>query len=143
MVSSGDGSSSRGVRLIVLVAALLVLAIVVGWIWRRAPGGPDIEAGRPVADEFLLLIRTGKAPQAWESTTAEFKSAEGRESFLKYVKEHPSLAKPMSFVSVQTVMLQESPRAEYVYRSGDGKATARVLIGDDLGTWRVDRFTVQ
>jgi hypothetical protein len=128
--------------LIILVAVFVVLAVAVFWIWSRTPTQPLLEEGRPVAEKFLEQIRTGQAPQAWESTTAEFKSAEGRESFLRYVKEHPELTKPLSFVSVQTVTVQNSPRTEYVYRAKQGGATVRLLAGSEGGVWRIDRIAI-
>lgn len=128
-------------QLVVLLAVFVVLAVAVVWMWRKQPTQPDFDEGRAVADKFLELIRSGQAQQAWDSTTAEFKSAEGRESFLQYVKDHPSLAKPLSFVSVQTVTVQNSPRAEYVYRAADGSSTVRLLAGAERGTWRIDRIT--
>lgn len=125
----------------VLLAVFLVLTIAVAVVWLRAPAQPDVAAGRAVADQFLELLRTGKASEAWQSTTAEFKSAEGRETFLKRVKQHPELTQPLAFVSVQTVTVQDSPRAEYLYRAEKG--TVRLLAGNELGTWRIDRLVTE
>jgi hypothetical protein len=128
--------------LIVLLTVFVLLAIAVVWMWQRAPTQPDFEEGRSVADAFLKQVRAGQAQQAWESTTAEFKSAEGHESFLRYVKEHPVLTKPLTFVSVQTVSVQDSPRAEYLYREKVGGPTVRLLAGNEGGTWRIDRIAI-
>lgn len=126
----------------VLLGVFVVLAIAVAVVWLRRPAQPDVDAGRAVADQFLTLLRTGKASQAWQSTTAEFKSAEGRETFLKRVKQHPELTKPLAFVSVQTVTVQDSPRAEYLYRA-EGAPNVRLLAGNELGTWRIDRLLTE
>jgi hypothetical protein len=128
---------------VVLLVLFAALGVGVYITWRKAPTEPDLDEGRAVAEQFLELIRKNQPQQAWESTTAEFKSALGRESFLGSVKKHPMLAKPLSFVSVHTVTVQNSPRAEYVYRSADGKGTVRLLAGNERGTWRVDRLTVE
>jgi len=141
ITSSHSGRVGR-TQLIVLLAVCAVLAIAVFWMWRKRPTQPDFEAGRAVAEEFLQLVRSGQPEKAWESTTAEFKSAEGRESFLRYVKDHPSLSGKLSFVSVQTVTVQDSPRAEYLYRGEDSKSTVRLLAGDERGTWRIDRISM-
>jgi hypothetical protein len=130
-------------RLAVLLGVFLVLALVVLWVWwRRAPTQPDLEAGRVVAETFLNLIRAGQAGRAWESTTAEFKSAEGRESFVAYAKKQTLLAGPVTFVAVQTVTIGDSPRAEYVYRAADGSGTVRLLAGNERGIWRIDRIRI-
>ncbi len=133
----------RGKTLVVLLAVFVALAIAVALMWRKAPTEPSVDEGRAVADKFLELIRSGQAQQAWESTTAEFKSAEGRESFVRSVKKQPALAKPLSFVSVQTATVQGNPRAEYIYREAAGGGTVRLLAGNDRGSWRVDRMIVE
>ena len=128
--------------LVVLLCVLALLAVGVFWMWSGRPTQPDVDAGRAVAEQFLQQIRAGKADQAWASTTAEFKSAQGRETFAKFVKDHPLLSTPTAFVAVQTVSVQDSPRAEYTYRGTDGKGTVRLLAGDEQGMWRIDRMTV-
>jgi hypothetical protein len=128
--------------LFVLLAVFVLLAIAVAWLWLRGPREVDAESGRAVAEAFLAAIRAGSGGQAWESTTAEFKSAQGRESFLEYVKKHPFLAKPLAFVSLQTVSIQGSSRVEYLYRPADGKNTVRVLVADERGVLRVDRVAI-
>ena len=130
------------VTLLAVFAALAVLVAVV-WFWRSSETKPDIDAGRAAADQFLEQIRTGHADDAWQSTTAEFKSAEGRESFTRYVKQHPILTKPVSFVSVQMVTVQEQPRAEYLYRGGEAGGMIHLLAGLENNTWRVDRLTIE
>jgi hypothetical protein len=136
-------SDRRGKTLVVLLAVFVALAIAVVLMWRKAPTEPSVDEGRSVAEAFLEQIRAGHAQQAWESTTAEFKSAEGRESFVRSVKKHPALAKPLSFVSVQTATVQGNPRAEYIYRAADGGGTVRLLAGNDRGSWRIDRMIVE
>jgi len=93
-----------------------------------------------VADTFLEQIRTGQAAQAWESTTAEFKSAEGREVFVQGLKKHPWLTKPLTFISTETVTIGNSPRSEYVYRAASGPGGVRLLAANERGTWRIDRM---
>lgn len=143
MVIIRQTTARRGKTLIVLVAVFVVLAIAVVLLWRKPATGPNIDEGRAVAEKFLDLIRVGQAQQAWESTTAEFKSAEGRESFVRSVKKQPVLSKPLSFVSVQTATVQGDPRAEYIYRAAEGGKTVRLLAGSDRGSWRIDRMIVE
>ena len=125
------------------VFAVLAVAVIVVWAWRGSATEPDVDAGRAAADRFLEQIRAGQPDQAWQSTTAEFKSAEGRESFSRYVKKHPFLTKPVNFVSVQMVTAQSQPRAEYLYRAGKEGSTIRLLAGLDNDTWRIDRITIE
>jgi hypothetical protein len=140
--STGDGESSNSRRL-VLLGVFVLLAIAVAIVWRRGPAQPDLAAGRVAADKFLDLIRSGQAAQAWDSTTSEFKSFEGRESLVRSVKKHPELLKPSTFISVQEVKVQDAPRAEYVYRASDGKGTVRLLAGNERNDWRIDRMRIE
>jgi hypothetical protein len=144
-MSSAATSARRGkTMLAVLLVVFALLAAAVVWVWStRRPTQPNLDEGRAVAEKFLDFVRRGQAAAAWESTTAEFKSAQGRESFIEYVKKYPVLAKPLSFVAVQTVAIGDSPRAEYVYRSADGTNSVRLLAGNEHGIWRIDRFKVE
>ena len=104
---------------------------------------PDADQGRAVADKFLELVRTGKAAQAWDETSAEFKSAEGKESFVRSVKKRPWLTKPSTFETLATIGQPPAERAEYVYRSADGKHQVRLLIASSAAGWCIDRIQVE
>jgi hypothetical protein len=137
--------SSRGPRtgrtlLNVLIAILVVLAGLAGWYWMQPATQPDLDEGRTVADKFLSDVRGGQAGAAWESTTAEFKSADGREQFLALVKSKPVLSQPLEFISAQTVTVLEQPRTEYLFRDPKDGATVRLVLGNEAGVWKVDRL---
>lgn len=126
-------------RLASLGVVLLALLGAVGWYWLRPSTQPALDEGQAVAAAFLTAIREGRPDQAWASTTAEFKSAEGQESFLRLVKTKPFLKEPLTFVSLQEVAIQEQPRSEYLYREAQSAATVRLVIGREAGEWKVDR----
>lgn len=127
-------------RLIVLSVVLLAGIGGVAALWLRPATQPAEDIGRRVSEAFLTLIREGQPEQAWASTTAEFKSAEGRESFIAAVKKHESLRGELHFVSMQTVTVQEQPRSEYLFRGADNSAgsNVRIVIGREQGEWKVD-----
>lgn len=131
--------------LIVLLAILLIGAAAAAWLWLSVPSRPSVDAGRAVTDAFLAKIRDGNADDAWQSTTAEFKSAEGKETFRRRAAKTPSLKLPLQFVSTQTVAVGDQPRDEYLYQAASGgkMATVRVLIGEENGEWKVDRLTAE
>jgi hypothetical protein len=147
-MSSLDFRRGGRTLLPILIAVFVVLAIAAGAVWLLT-GGPDrpsVDEGRGVADAFLAAVRAGRADQAWETATTEFKSAEGRESFRRYVVTHPALKTPTEFISAHTVDLEGQPREEYVYRApqfGDGKTTVRLLIARESGAWKVDRLVAE
>lgn len=143
-ISMRDARGGRTL-LIVLIPLLLIFAGVGVWmLLSRGPAQPSVEEGRATADAFLAAIRDGKAAEAWQSTTAEFKSAEGREVFLKRVKKTPVLKAPTDFVSMQSVEVGDQQRGEFLYRSATGDTagkTVRLLVSNEYGEWKVDRMT--
>ena len=107
----------------------------------RTPTQPDVEVGRVVAEDFLQLTRSTNPGKAWDGSTAEFKSIEGRESFIRKIRTNPVLKEPLQFVSSQQVLIADEPRVEYVFQSPKAKMV-RVLIGYENGDWKVDRLTL-
>jgi len=108
------------------------------------PTVPDLEVGRAVADKFMQSVTSGKAAEAWDTTTVEFKSAEGRDSFARSIKKMRWLAKPAKFTAAGAVESPLGPRAEYTYQSTDGKHQVRLLISPVSTSsgieWQVDRI---
>lgn len=139
---------ARTGKALAVVALVIVILGATGWIvagWLAgASSAPD--GGREIATTFLQQIREGKANAAWEATTAEFKSDQGRESFLLYVRQNRSLAQAAEFISTQEVSANNLPRTECVFRVASparGKGTLRVLLANERGTWKVERLTVE
>lgn len=125
--------------LVVLIVLLVIGASAAVWLWSSAATQPSPDEGRQIAEKFLQHVREGRAAAAWDSTSAEFKSALGRESFVKEAKATAWLAKPVEFVSTNTVTVQDQPRSEYLFRSPEGKEI-RLVLGNEAGTWKVDRW---
>lgn len=123
-----------------LVGTFAVVATIAVWLWTRPATHPSPDAGRAVADDFLEQLREGHPEQAWEATTAEFKSAQGKESFVRKVKPVKFLKEPLNFVSMQTVKVGEQPRAEYLYQTATGE-NVRIVLGREASVWKVDRWT--
>jgi len=129
-----------------LIGLVLVLALVAGGYlalryFRKPPTQPSAEVGQTVAEDFLKKVRAGDPGKAWDSSTAEFKSIEGRESFIRKSKSTTVLKKQLQFVSSQQVMIQDEPRTEYLFQSPKAKVV-RILVGHEQGNWKVDRLTL-
>lgn len=135
-------STDRPARtwLVVLLAILAALGVVVYWKSTQLPAQPAVEELVAIGERFLQQVREGETEAAWESTTVEFKSAQGKEHFKGYVKSHAVLGKPMEFISAQQVLVQEQPRTELLYREPESGDTIRVLLGHERGKWKVDRL---
>lgn len=121
------------------LAGVIVASLFLGWRAMQGPAIPDETAGRKIAEQFLTQIREGKAGEAWDSTTAEFKSANGKERFLRELKQNPSAKQPSEFASMQDVEVLGRPQKEFVYRTDKGKAF-RLLLAHENGVWKVDRW---
>lgn len=124
----------------VLVAILVIGGAAAIWIWSRPASQPSVSAGRAAAEQFLQHLQAGKPDAAWEGTTAEFKSAQGKERFVREMKTKPLSKEPFEFVSMQTVDVQNAERSEFLYRMVANE-TVRILISRDAGDWKVDRWT--
>ncbi len=121
------------------VAFLLALAVMG---CSRSQPVADSAVGRKVADEFVAQILAGKLESAWESTTAEFKSDEGRESFIREVRAKPGMRGPIHFHSYELVDLNGLKRGQCLYELAGGQKSApgklRILVANENGAWRVD-----
>ncbi len=129
----------------IVVGVVAVVAIIAGYLYFSKPATqPDVDEGRAVADTFFTQIQNGEAVEAWQSTTAEFKSADGREAFMRLLKKWPFLQKPLEFGSSKTITLGEEERTEYLFDSPDApNASVRVVIANEADTWKIDRLVVE
>jgi hypothetical protein len=142
-MSAADSSPAKR-RLLAALAAPLILAggYYAYKLLNRPPTQPSPEEGQTVVEAFLTLVRQGKAGEAWDSSTTEFKSIEGRESFIRKVKASPLLKENLKFNSMQKVSVGNSPRLEFLYQSPTNSKIVRVLVGYEAGAWKADRLTL-
>lgn len=139
-MTSKTESRRRGRALLIALASILMVGLCGAiWLMSRPKTQPGAEEGRQIAEAFLKNIGEGRPDQAWASSTAEFKSAQGLESFVKEAKAEKYLTQPMQFVSMQVVTVQEQPRNEYLFRSPEG-SEVRLVLGKENGAWKVDRW---
>jgi hypothetical protein len=124
-----------------LAAALITLAA--WWFWLRPVRVASVDDGRPVAEAFLTQIRAGQIDAAWESTTAEFKSDEGREQFRQYVAQFPVLRQPLEFAEYQSTSLNGLPRGQCCFRASATPARVRVVLAREADTWKADGLFVE
>lgn len=124
------------------LAVLLVLAAGCG-----GAASPDDTEARTVIERFHEQIRTGNIDAAWESTTADFKSDEGRDAFRRFVKSRPALGRPLEFAELKQVEVNGLTRWEATLRPpADQKsppAIVKTMIAQETGTWKVERLVVE
>ena len=123
--------------------AVALIAFAAWWLWPRRVPVAGVDDGRPVAEVFLAQIRAGQVDAAWESTTAEFKSDEGREQFRQYVAQFPVLRQPLEFAEYQATRLNGLPRGQCFFRAAASPAKIRVVLARESDTWKADGLFVE
>ena len=129
----------------VVLVSLMVAAVTLAGCNRNPPAA-EPAVGQRVADTFLAQVRAGQLDAAWQSTTAEFKSDEGRESFIRDVKFKPALRGALNFVSYEVIDLNGLKRGQCIYESAASKTPAtrvRIVVAQDAGDWRVEGMFVE
>ena len=122
--------------------ALAAVMAVVGC----GTAAPDDAAARGVVTKFVEQLRTGEIDTAWESTTSDFKSDEGRESFRKYIQGKPVLAGPLEIAELKQVEIHGLTRWEAVLHpppNAKSPATVRAMIAEEGDVWKVERLVVE
>ncbi|REJ88940.1 MAG: hypothetical protein DWQ34_20890 [Planctomycetota bacterium] len=115
-------------------------------VYLGGQSAPEDNEGRAIAEKFLMQVRTGEVDAAWESTTADFKSDEGRESFRAFVAARPVLSEKAEFVASEETIVHGLTRWKYTYRLGSQGSSAEeiyVLLTNERGEWKVDRFAAE
>jgi hypothetical protein len=140
-------TTQRAGRSLILPAiAFIVMAGAGYWFanWLFTGPAPPSRDGRDVTEPFLTAIREGRADEAWESTTAEFKSAEGRESFRVRARQ-PALQHELEFVSYEETEVSGLARGEATYRTASDVAPAAhvsLLLAVENGDWKVEWMSI-
>jgi len=141
-----DGRHRR-VNLVHPATASGVLVLSLSLAGCAGSSTPDDSEARQVVELFVTRLRTGDVDAAWESTTADFKSDEGRDTFRKFVKDRTVLGKPLEFTELKQVEVHGLTRwAAILHPQADAKgksATVRVTIAQEGGVWKVERIQVE
>lgn len=132
--------SKPAAKQLVLLAVLIAASITAVSLFWKSATQPAADVGQQIATKFFADIQAGHPDQAWDATTTEFKSARGKEAFIRDVKQRAWLKEPLQFFAVNSVTVQNQPRSEYLFRAPDGnaKTNTRVVIGRENGDWKVD-----
>jgi hypothetical protein len=107
---------------------------------------PDDTEARTVIERFHEQIRTGNVDAAWEATTADFKSDEGRDAFRRFVKSRPALKQPLEFTELKQVEVNGLTRWEAIlHPPAEQKppAIVKTMIAQEAGIWKIERLVVE
>ncbi len=95
-----------------------------------------------LADAFLKLISAGKTEEAWNSTSAEFKSFMGQAQFQSTVAANPFLKKEVPFEKAEKNEVIKG-LTYCTYKETNGKKTLVIIVGPDPDALRVQGMKIE
>ena len=97
---------------------------------------------KTISDSFLKLVSSGKTEDAWNSTSAEFKSYMGKAQFQSTVSANPFLKKEVTFE--KEAKDEKSKALTYCsYKESKSKKTVIVIVGPDPDALRVQGMKIE
>ena len=125
-----------------ITRALLFLLLISNLIacGNKAPEGDSNE--KTISDSFLKLVTAGKTEDAWNSTSAEFKSYMGKAQFQSIVAANPFLKKEVTFEKAEKD--EKTKVLTYCsYKESKSKKTFIVIVGPDPDALRVQGMKIE
>ena len=97
---------------------------------------------KTISDSFLKLVTAGKTENAWNSTSAEFKSYMGKAQFQSTVASNPFLKKDVTFEKAEKDT--KTKALTYCsYKESKSKKTVIVIVGADADALRVQGIKIE
>lgn len=95
-----------------------------------------------ISDSFLKLVSAGKTEEAWNNTSAEFKSYMGKAQFQSTVGANPFLKKEVTFEKAEKD--EKTKVLTYCsYKESKGNKTVIVIVGPDSDALRVQGIKIE
>jgi len=97
---------------------------------------------KTISDSFLKLVAAGKTEEAWNGTSAEFKSYMGKAQFQSIVAANPFLKKEVTFEKAEKD--EKTKVLTYCsYKESKSKKTFIVIVGPDSDALRVQGMKIE
>ena len=97
---------------------------------------------KTISDSFLKLVTAGKTEDAWNSTSAEFKSYMGKAQFQSTVASNPFLKKDVTFEKEEKD--EKTKVLTYCsYKESKSKKTVIIIVGPDSDALRVQGMKIE
>lgn len=97
---------------------------------------------KTISDSFLKLVAAGKTEEAWNGTSAEFKSYMGKAQFQSIVAANPFLKKEVTFEKAEKD--EKTKVLTYCsYKESKSKKTVIVIVGPDPDALRVQGMKIE
>jgi hypothetical protein len=106
----------------------------------KAPEGDSNE--KTISDSFLKLVSAGKIEEAWNSTSAAFKSYMGKAQFQSTVAANPFLKKDVTFEKAEKDT-KTKVLTYCSYKESKSKKTVIVIVGADPDALRVQGMKIE
>jgi hypothetical protein len=125
-----------------IARALLFLLLITNLFacGNKEPEGDSNE--KTISDSLLKLVAAGKTVDAWNGTSAEFKSYMGKAQFQSIVAANPFLKKEVTFEKAEKD--EKTKVLTYCsYKESKSKKTFIVIVGPDPDALRVQGMKIE
>lgn len=125
-----------------IIRTLPLLIVITNFLACSDKNRQSVEMEKPIADTFLKLITNGKIEEAWDGTSAEFKSYMGKAQFKSTVAMNPFLKKELTFEKAEKDE-KSKMLTNCSYMDANRKKKIIVIIGPDPDTVRVQGMKIE
>ena len=125
------------------IAQVLLSLLLITNLFACGNKAPESDSNeKTISDSFLKLVSAGKIEEAWNSTSAEFKSYMGKAQFQSTVTANPFLKKEVPFEKEEKD--EKTKALTYCsYKELKSKKTFIVIVGPDPDALRVQGMKIE
>jgi hypothetical protein len=145
--------AASNTKVIVIILVCLGAAILIGVLacagvgfWAVKKVTNELGDAQAVADTFFDQLKAGQLQPAFQSTTSAFQGRQTLAEFSAFVAGHPNLSghtsRAMTEFNLNTVNGVNQMRLHYSLAGPTGATDCTLILLDDGGGWKIDRFTV-
>lgn len=122
-----------------IAAGATAAVLLGGWfvLYSGRPPSLPQEKAQEIATAFLTDVREGRVDEAWAGTSAEFKSAYGRDRFRDLVRSKRRFRVVVVCESCNIDREHKPPIAECLFRTEASDSKIKVILSPENGEWKV------
>src|SRR5262245_21260848 len=145
--------AASNTKVIVIILACLAAAVLIGvlacagvgyWAFKKVTN--ELGDAQAVADTFFDQLKAGQLQLAFQSTTSAFQGRQTFAEFSAFVAANPNLtghtSRAMTEFKLNTVNGGNQMRLHYSLSGPTGATDCTLILLDEGGSWKIDRFTV-
>jgi hypothetical protein len=125
---------------------LFCAGVIAALAWAFSSAATELPQTQEKADQFLGLLQQNKLPEAYELTSAGFRSRNSQEKFAEFIKQHEVFAKQTSHTtdgfSFSNNQSGKHFTLKVTLRSPNNTMGCTLILVDEGGELSVDQITV-